>query len=343
MPIAKWRFHLYPATATVTHMKALSVLMPLLVALALAPGRAAEPTPYPDKPIHLLVGFPPGSQPDLVARILGQKLSDALAKPVLVDNVTGAAGNIAAERLAKAAPDGYTLGLLSQTHIVINPLLSRLPYDPLKDFAPISQVSVSPNVLVVNVSVPAQGVAELVALARARPGVLTFASSGSGTGTHIAAELFMSTAALDVRHIPYKGVVAALPDLVAGRVTMMFSPIPVVLPLVREGKLRALAVTSLGRSSALPQLPSIAESGYPGFEATNWYGLVAPTGTDAAIVRRLHLETVKALALADVRARFDALGIEAIGNTPDEFAAAIRLEIPKWAKVIKAAGIKPDR
>ena len=321
-------------------MKAMSVLVGSLAMLAFVANATAAPTAYPGKPVHLVVGFPPGSQPDIVARLLGQKLAEALDGPVLIENVTGAAGNIAAERVAKAAPDGYTLGLVSQTHVVINPLLYKLPYDPLKEFAPISQVSVSPNILVVSTGVPATTVAELVALAKARPGALTYASSGSGTGTHIAAELLKSTAALDLRHIPYKGVVAALPDLVGGRVTMMFSPIPVVLPLVTEGKLRALAVTSLQRSSAVPQLPTIAESGYPGFEATNWYGLVAPAGIAPAIVRRLHLETVKALALADVRARFNALGIEPIGNTPDQFATAIRLEIPKWAKVVKAAGIK---
>lgn len=312
-----------------------------LPALLIAASTVAQ-TAYPDKPIHMIVGFPPGSQPDTVARLLSQQLTAALQQPVVVDNVTGAAGNIAAERIAKGAPDGYTLGLVSQTHIVVNPLLYRLAYDPAKDFAPISQVSVSPNVLVVHTAVPAKSVSELVALSKAQPGDLTFASSGSGSGTHMAAELFKSVTALDIRHIPYKGVVAAIPDLVGGRVTMMFSPIPVVLPLVRQGKLRALAVTSLTRSSAVPELPTIAESGYPGFEATNWYGLVAPARTPAAIVARLHLETVKALARPELRSKLTDLGIEVIGNSPDEFAAAIKVEIPKWAKVIKEAGIKAD-
>jgi tripartite-type tricarboxylate transporter receptor subunit TctC len=312
-----------------------------LPALLIAVITAAQAA-YPDKPIHMIVGFPAGSQPDTVARLLSQQLTEALHKPVVVDNVTGAAGNIAAERMAKAAPDGYTLGLLSQTHLVVNPLLYKLAYDPAKDFAPISQVSVSPNILVVHPAVAARSVTELVALGKAQPGSLTFASSGSGSGTHMAAELFKSATALDIRHIPYKGVVAAIPDLLGGRVTMMFSPIPVVLPLVREGKLRALAVTSLTRSSAVPALPTIAESGYPGFEATNWYGLVAPAGTPAAIVARLHLETVRALARPELRSKLTDLGIEVIGNSPDEFAAAIQLEIPKWAKVIKEAGIKVE-
>jgi tripartite-type tricarboxylate transporter receptor subunit TctC len=323
-------------------MKQIAGLMLGLLALLIAEGPAAQTT-YPQKPIHLLVGFPPGSQPDIVARLLSQKLTEALEKPVVVENITGAAGNIAAERVAKAPPDGYTIGLLSQTHVVITPTLYKLPYDPVKDFAPISQVTVSPNILVVHNAVPAKSVTELVALAKAQPGGLTFASSGSGSGTHMAAELFMTTAAVDLRHIPYKGVVAAIPDLLGGRVTMMFSPIPVVLPLVREGELRALAVTSLRRSSAVPQLPTVAEAGYPGFEATNWYGLVAPGGTAGAIVGRLHIETVKALALPDLRGKLTDLGIEVIGNSPDEFAAVIRSEIPKWAKVIKAAGIKPDQ
>ena len=196
--------------------------------------------------------------------------------------------------------------------------------------------------LVVHNAVPAKNVQELINLARARPGELTFASGGTGTGNHMAAELLKSVAGLDIRHIPYKGVLAAVPDLLGGRVTMMFSPLPVVLPLVQEGKLRALAVTSLSRSSAAPELPTIAESGYPGFEVTIWYGLLAPAGTPPAIIRKLHLETVKALALPDLRAKFADLGLEAIGNSPDEFAAVIKSEIPIWAKVIKESGIKPD-
>jgi tripartite-type tricarboxylate transporter receptor subunit TctC len=320
-------------------MKKVSVLtFGLLVTLFTGGAQAT----YPEKPIHIVVGFPPGSQPDIVARLLGQVVAKSMGQPVVVENVTGAAGNIAADRVAKAAPDGYTLGLLSQTHIVVNPSLYRLPYDPVKDFAPVSQVAVSPNLLVVHAAVPAKSVNDLIALAKAQPGALTFASSGSGSGTHMAAELFKSTTAIDIRHIPYKGVVAAIPDLIGGRVTMMFSPMPVVLPLVREGKLRALAVTSSRRSSADPEVPTIAESGYPGFEATNWYGLLAPARTPATIVSRLHVETVKALALPDLRGKLTELGLEIIGNSPEEFAAAIKSETPKWAKVIKDSGIKPD-
>jgi tripartite-type tricarboxylate transporter receptor subunit TctC len=302
-------------------------------------GSSAAQTTYPEKPIRMIVGFPPGSSVDTVARLLGQKFAEAWGKPVVIDNVTGAAGNIAADRVAKAAPDGYTLGLLSNAQLVINPSLYKLAFDPVKDFAPVSQVTVQPNVLVVHNAVPAKSVKELVALAKAQPGGLTFASGGGLT--LLAAELLKSAAGLDIRHIPYKGTVAAMPDLLGGRVTMMFSGIT-VLPVVLEGKLRALAVTSLRRSSAAPELPTIAESGYPGFEVTIWNGLLAPARTPAAIVRKLHLETVKVLALPDLRAKLADLGSEGIGNSPDEFAGAIKSEIPKWAKVIKDAGIKPD-
>ena len=311
------------------------------LALLIVESPAAQ-TPYPEKPIRLVVPFPPGSPSDVVARLLGQKFTEAWAKAVLIDNVTGAAGNIAADRIAKAAPDGYTLGLLSQVQVVINPSLYNLAYDPVKDFAPVSEVNALSFVLVVHTAVPAKSVKELVALAKAQPGGLTFASGGSGSGSHMVAELFKSVAGLDIRHIPYKGVVAAIPDLLGGRVTMMFSSMVVGLPPSREGKLRALAVSTLKRSPAAPELPTIAESGYPGFEVTGWNGLLAPAKTPSPIIRKLHLETVKALAVPDVRAKFADLGMEGIGNSPDEFAAVIKSEIPKWAKVIKDSGIKPD-
>lgn len=318
-----------------------SGLMFGLLALLIVGSPAAQST-YPEKPIRMLVGFPPGGPPDVVARLLGQKFAEAFGKPVLIDNVTGAAGTIAADRVAKAAPDGYTLGLLASPELVINPGLYKLAYDSVNDFAPVSQVAMSPIMLVVHNAVPAKNVQELINLAKARPGELTFASSGNGSTTHMTAELLKSAAGLEIRHIPYKGVPTAIADLLGGRVTMMFSPIVVVLPVVREGKLRALAVTSLRRSAAVPELPTIAESGYPGFEVTAWVGLFAPARTPATIVGKLHLDTVKALALPDLRAKLADLGMEGIGNSPDELAAAIKSEIPQWAKVIKELGIKPD-
>jgi tripartite-type tricarboxylate transporter receptor subunit TctC len=312
----------------------------LLVLLSV--GNTAAQTTYPDRPIRMVVGFPAGGAPDTVARLLGQKLSEALGQPIVMDNAPGAGGNIATERVAKSAPDGYTLGFLVNGQLVINPSLYKLAFDPAKDLAPISQVTVTPNMLVVNNAVAAKNVRELISLAKAQPGELTYGSGGTGTGNHMAAELFKSVAGLDIRHIPYKGVLAVVPDLLGGRVTMMFSPLPVVLPLVREGKLRGIAVTSLKRSASAPELPTIAESGFPGFEVTIWYGLLAPAGTPPAILRRLHLETVKALAQPDLRAKLADQGLEAIGNSPEEFAAIIKSETSTWAKVINDAAIKPD-
>jgi tripartite-type tricarboxylate transporter receptor subunit TctC len=314
----------------------------LAVAGIVMGGHAAAQSNYPEKPIRIVVGFPPGGPADMVARLLGQKFAEAWGKPVVIENVTGAAGNIAVDRVAKAPPDGHTLGLLSDAQIVVNPGLYKLPYDPVKDFVPISQVCVTPTILVVHNAVPAKNLRELVALAKARPGELTFASGGSGTSAHLPGELLKSMAGIDISHIPYKGAVMAIPDLLGGRVTMMFSPVSIVLPLVRDGKLRALAVTSLKRSSAVPQLPTIDESGYPGFEATVWFGLLAPAGTPTMIVGKLRLETVKVLAQADVRAKLADLGFEIIGNSPDEFTTVIKSEIPKWAKLIKESGMKPD-
>jgi len=297
---------------------------------------------YPEKPIRIVIGYPPGGQGDVVAHLLGQKFTEAWGEPVLVEHVSGAAGSLASDRIAKAAPDGYTLGLFASPQLVIVPNVYAQAHDPLKDFAPISQLAYSPNVLVVHNGVPATSVHELVDLARARPGELTFASSGTGTTSHMAGELMKFAAGVDIRHIPYKGMPAALPDLIAGRVSMAFSASAVVLPLAREGRIRALAVTSLRRSAAAPSLPTIAESGYPGFEVTLWLGLLAPAGTPSAIVQKVHREIVSALAQPDVRAELADAGLEAIGNSPDEFAAIIKSETPKWAKLIKQLGMKPD-
>jgi tripartite-type tricarboxylate transporter receptor subunit TctC len=314
----------------------------LLAAAAFAAGALQVGAAYPERPVHLVVGFPAGSSADTVARVFGQKLGEALGKPVVIDNAVGAAGNIAAERVAKAAPDGYTLGLLGEGQLLVNPNLYKLGYDPETAFAPVSEVAWSTTMLVVNDALAVKSFGDLVRMARSQPGELTFASGGSGSAPHMAAVLLESAAGLDLRHVPYKGVVAGVPDLLAGRVTMMLSPIAIVLPLVREGKLHALAVTSLDRSPAAPGLPTIAESGFPGFEYTLWYGLLAPAGTPPAIVRKLHLETAKALAQADLRSKLADLGLEAQASSPGEFAAFMRAEIPKWAKIIHDAGIRTD-
>jgi tripartite-type tricarboxylate transporter receptor subunit TctC len=312
-----------------------------LAALLIAASSAAQ-TAYPDKPIRMIVGFPAGSSPDIVARLLGQKFSESMGKAVVIENVPGAAGSVGAERVARASPDGYTVALAVNAQIIMNPSLYKLSYDTAKDFAPVAQIGTTSNVLVVPNAMPAKNVQELLALARAHPGTLTFATAGNGSSPHLAGELLKSMSGIDIVQIPYKGVVSAIPDLLGGRVTMMFSPMAVVLPLVREGKLRALGVTSLQRSSALPAVASLSEAGLNGFEIVLWYGLLAPAGTPDPIVRKLHLETVNALAAADVRARLADLGVDLVASSPEDFAATIRSELPKWARIIKAAGIKPD-
>ena len=323
--------------------------LPRRAFLHLAAGAAALPTlsrfvwaqTYPDKPIRLLVGFAPAGPADIAARVLGEKLTEAWGKPVVIENVTGAAGNVSAERVAKAAPDGYTLLLGASSTIVSNiSLYEKLRFDPLKDFAPISQLCVTPNILAVNNDVPAKSVAELVALAKARPGALTFGSAGVGTSQHLAGELFKVRAGIKLQHVPYRGIAQVVPDLLGGRLTMVFGNISAMLPLSRENKVRALAVTSLKRASAVPDMPTMAEQGFPGFDATAWFGVLAPAGTPVAVVARLQAETVKILAMPDVRKKFADLGMETIGNTPAQFAEVIKAEIPVWAQVIKESGAK---
>jgi tripartite-type tricarboxylate transporter receptor subunit TctC len=296
--------------------------------LAFAPVAAIAQSHYPERPIQLIVGFPAGSSVDSAARLLAPKLSAALGKPIIIENVAGAAGNIASGRVAKAAPDGHTLALAANGQIIMNPSLYRLPFDPAKDFEPISQLVASPNLLVVPTTSSVKTFRELIALAKSKPGVLTYASGGVGSSPHMAGSLLNSVAHLDIRHIPYKGVVAALPDVLAQRLNMMFSPVPIVLPAVRNARLRALATTSSKRTSALPEIPTIAESGFPGFDVTVWLGLLAPAGTSAAIVKKLHQESVKVLAMTDVRAKLSNLGMDIIGNSPKEFSGLISLKFP---------------
>jgi tripartite-type tricarboxylate transporter receptor subunit TctC len=318
-----------------------SSLLPGLLA-ALVSASAASQSSYPEKPVRIIVGSPPGSTQDTVARLLAQKFSDTFGKPVVAENLAGAAGAIGVERVARSAPDGYTLGLLAQGQLTVNPALYKVPYDTLRDFSPVSNASATLNMVVVHTAFPARSIKELVALVKAQPGVLTYASGGNGSASHLPAELFKYMAGVNIVHVPYKGVSASLPDLVGGRVTMSFIPTSPILALVREGKLRGLAVTSSTRLPAMPDLPTVAESGYPGYEFTAWQGLLAPAKTPAEIIGRLHVETVKALALPDVRAKFETLGMEPVGNSPAEFAAVIKSDLAKWAKVVKEAGIKPD-
>ncbi len=309
--------------------------------VVLAADRAAAQTDYPNRQIRIIVGFTAGTAPDVAARILATKFADTWNVPVTVEDITGAGSNIATDRVAKAVPDGYTLLMGGNPSLVINPsLYDKLPFDPVKDFAPISQVFVAANLLVVHPDVPAKTLPELVALARAQPGKLTYGHAGIGTSQHLAGELFKYMAHIDVTPVAYRGSTAVLPDILAGRLTMFFGNIVNVLPQVREGKLRAFAITSLKRSALAPDLPTMAESGYPGFEAVPWFGLLAPTGTPTVIIDKLHDETIKVLAMPDVRKTMEQQGLDIIGNSPAEFAAAIKTETPQWAKVIKDAGIK---
>jgi tripartite-type tricarboxylate transporter receptor subunit TctC len=306
-----------------------------------AAGQALAQAAYPEQSVRVLVGFTPGVAPDVTARLLAEGLSGALGKPVVVENVTGAGGNIAADRVAKASPNGYTLGMVGNGSLIFSPsLYEKLSFDPVKDFAPISQIFVAANVLVVPSGVPAKTLPELVALARSQPGTLTYAHAGAGTSQHLAAELFKSMAGVDIRPIAYRGTTALMPDLLAGRVSLAFANVVNALPLVREGKLRAFAVTSVNRSAVAPDLPTMGESGYPGFEAVPWFGLMAPAGTAPAIIERLHRDTVKVLAAPDVRRKMNDLGLDVIGGSPAELAAVIQRELPQWASVIKQAGIK---
>ena len=321
-------------------MRAIGVVVAAL-SLCAAAGSAAAQAGYPEQAVRILVGFSAGVAPDVTARLMADRLAEAWGKPVVVENVTGAAGNIAADRVAKAAPNGYTLGMIGNSSLIFSPsMYDKLSFDPVRDFAPISQVFVAANVLVVPSDMPARSLPELVALARAQPGKLTYAHAGAGTSQHLAAELFKSMEHLDIRPVPYRGTTALLPDLLAGRVSMSFGNIVNVLPLVREGKLRAFAVTSIKRSMTAPDLPTMAESGYPGFEAVPWFGLMAQAGTSPAIIDKLHRDTVRILALPDVRRRLNHLGLDVIGGSPAELAAVIEREIPQWARVIRQAGIK---
>src|SRR5450631_2038373 len=282
-------------------MKAIFRIFGALLA-AMTANFASAQSSYPSRPVHILVGFTPGTAPDVAARILAAKFSESWGVPIVVDNVPGAGSNIATERVAKATPDGYTLLMGGNPSLVISPsLYEKLPYDPEKDFAPISQVFVAANVLTVPPESSAKSVADVVALAKAQPGKLTYGHAGIGTSQHLGAELFKYMAHVDITAVPYRGTTALMPDLLADRINMSFANIVNVVPLAKEGKLRALAVTSIKRSALVPDLPTMAESGFPGFNAVPWFGLLAPAGTPADIVEKLHRETVKVLALPEIR------------------------------------------
>jgi tripartite-type tricarboxylate transporter receptor subunit TctC len=298
---------------------------------------------YPARPIHLVVPFPPGGGNDTVARAIAQQMGPALGQPVVIDNRPGAGGSVGAEAVAKAPADGYTLFLAGVGSHAANPNLhARLPYDPVRDFAPITLVASAPSVLVVNPGVPARSIAEFTAYARAHPGKLNYASNGNGSAAQLAAAMYESMAGVRMVHVPYKGIAPALQDLLGGEVQLMFGTIVALVPHVQAGKLRALAVTSRKRSALLPDVPTLAESGLPDYQAGSWYGVLAPAGTPRAIIDRLHETIVKALRQPEVAKRLAAEGAEVIGSTPEEFGAHIKAELARVASVVRAAGIRME-
>jgi tripartite-type tricarboxylate transporter receptor subunit TctC len=309
--------------------------------------RAAQPAEkrsdaYPVRPVRMILGFPAGGSVDIAARIIGPRLADRLGQPVLVDNRPGSTGNIAAELAAKATPDGYTLYMATSVNAVSVSLFRNLPYHPVQDFDPVSLCVTTSYMLVVNPGVPAKSLQELIALAKAKPGMLNYASTGNGSPAHLSAELFRLTARIDLTHVPYKGGPQATTDLLAGQVQLTFSNIPSVLPHVRTERLRALAVTSAQRSPLAPGLPTVAESGFPGFEVLSWYGVMVPKGTPRHAIDRLNTGLVAVLAVADVREQLSVQGLEAATNSPQQFAAFFAAEVDKYARLIKEAGIRAD-
>jgi tripartite-type tricarboxylate transporter receptor subunit TctC len=309
--------------------------------LALAcPAAAAD---YPNHPLSLVVGFTPGGPSDVLARVLGKKLEQVLGQPVVIDNRPGAGGNIAAEVVARAMPDGYTLLMGNNSILATNAVLyKKVAFDPEKDFAPIALIGSQANILVVNPALPVHSMAELIALAKASPGKLNFASSGHGAAAHLAGELFKSQAGVNIVHVAYKGGAPALQDVIAGHVQMIFATAASVVGHIQSGAVRPLAVTTLRRTSVLPDIPTVDELGIPGFDATTWHGLVVPAGTPRDVVAALNQATNTALKSPDVQKSLAELGVDIIGGSSEEFAAYIRSEIPKWTAIVKASGAKLD-
>jgi tripartite-type tricarboxylate transporter receptor subunit TctC len=311
-----------------------------MLALAALPS---FPQGYPNKPIRLIVPWPPTGTVDILGRTLGQKLSESMGQSVLVDNRAGANGIIGSEAAAKSPPDGYTLLVDNITGHAINATLqAKMPFDSMRDFAHISLLAWVPNGVVSLPSLPAKSIQELVALARARPGQLTYASFGIGSSAHLSGELFKIMAGVDLLHIPYKGGQPAIADLLAGQVSIYIPVLPSVVQLAKAERLRLLAVTGARRSSAMPNVPTVAESGLPGFEASNWFGLMAPAATPPEIVGRLNAETAKALQAPELREKLAALGFEIQPSTPQEFTTLLKSETEKWAKVVKASGARAE-
>ena len=319
-----------------------NAILACIAVLAATCIRGVAAQRYPDHPIRFVVGFSAGGNSDIVARLLGQKVSQYVGQPVIVDNRPGAASNIAAEIVAKAPPDGYTI-LLGSISLATNATLyTKLNYDALRDLAAVTQLSVNPYMLVIHPSLPVKNVKELIALAKAKPGYLSYASAGSGSGAHLFAELFRDMAGINIVHVPYKGSPPATTDVVSGHVPMQFDNVITALPLAKTGKLRPLAVTTVKRLSIAPDVPTIAETGVPDYNANSWFGVFAPASTPKDVVAKLHAEFVKALQTQELRERLLVLGNDPVGSTPEEYSKFFRAEVAKWASVIKKVGVKVD-
>ena len=297
---------------------------------------------YPSKPIKIVVPYPPGGFNDTLGRTLAAKFTEAWGQPSFVENKPGGNTLIGTDFVAKSPPDGYTLLVVAFPFAVTPSLTKQMPYDTLRDFAPIVLAAQSPNLLVVNPQVPVKTVGELIALAKAQPGKLSYASTGNGSSNHISMELFKSMAGVDIVHIPYKGSAPAVSDLLGGQLAVMFDNVPNVLPQVKAGRLRALGTSGTKRTPLAPDVPTVAEAGVPGYEVTVWFGLVAPAGTPREIVQKLNAEVLKILAMPDVRERFLAQGVEPVGSTPEQFGEHIRAQMSKWSKVVQDAGVKAE-
>jgi tripartite-type tricarboxylate transporter receptor subunit TctC len=321
-------------------LKLVFALFALLLAFS---TRLSQAQNYPSRPIKIVVPATPGGAIDLIARSLAEKLTISLGQPVSVENKPGASNNLGTDYVAKSAPDGYTLVIVASSHATNKHLFKTLPYDPIKDFAPIAYTHVVPLLLAVHPSIPAKNVSELVNWIKANPTQAIYASSGAGSSLHMAAELFMSMSKTKMLHVPYKGSTAAHPDLIAGRTAMIFDPLPAIRTHVQSGALKGIAVTTTTRSSAFPNLPPISESGgFSGYEATTWGGILAPAGTPKEIVAKLNAAINEALKLADVRTRLSGAGIEIQSGTPEQFGSVIKQEVDKWEKIVKEAGIQPE-
>ncbi len=312
----------------------------LIAAALLAPIASAQS--WPDKPIRVIVSVPAGATPDVTVRLVAPALAQQLGQPLVVDNRGGAGGLIGAEIVANSAPDGYTLFVSSPGALTILPHLRKVPYDTLRDFAPVSLISVGPFVLITHPAVPVKSVKELIALARAQPGKLNYASAGNGVANHLAMELFKQMAGVDITHVPYKGAPQAVTDVVAGHMNMMFNSIAPIVGHIKAGRVRVLGIASGKRSPQMPDVPTISEAGVPGYEAENWFGLFAPAKTPKRIIVRLNEAVVKVVRTPEIQSQFAVLGADAVGNSPEEFSAFVRRDMEKYAKVVKLSGAKLD-